>query len=567
MPHDISLIAILAIGFACALIFGYIAHYFKMSPLVGYLFAGILIGPATPGYQADIGLAKQLAEIGVMLLMFGVGLHFSIRDLLSVKKIAIPGAIFQIITAVILGTFTATMWGWSLAGGIVFGLCLSVASTVVLLTALEKRNLLNTVNGKIAVGWLVVEDLVMVLVLVLLPVINELFIASKDASQAQGVAQIIGPLLITLLKIAGFIIFMLVIGKRVLPKILWLVAKTGSRELFTLAVIACAIGTAFGAAKLFDVSFALGAFFAGMMLRESEFSHRAAEESLPFQDAFSVLFFLSVGMLFEPAILIDAPLKLLIVVAIIMVGKTLAAIGLVLLFKYPLKTAITVGASLAQIGEFSFILAGMGLSMNFIPQEGYSLILAGALISIACNAFIFKLIGPFIQLAIAKSSYAKRLDLREDPLAQLPLSVDPDLLSGQVVIVGYGRVGRKIVESLHQKNISYVITDVNREIVKALRQKNMPAVRGDASHPNVLIQAHIARASFLIIATTNPLDIYGMIAVAKQLNPTIQVLIRAKNSEEASLYQKADLGETFIPEDVLADKLAELVILRKGASG
>ena len=402
MPHDVSLISTIAAGLGLAMIFGYFAARLKLPPLVGYLVAGILIGPATPGFVADVGLAGQLAEIGVMLLMLGVGLHFSLTDLLEVKRIAIPGALLQIAVATGLGIATAMGWGWSFGASLVFGLALSVASTVVLLRALESRGVLESVNGRIAVGWLIVEDLVMVLVLVLLPALAPL-LGGEVGGDAGGAASHAGSaassgiwttLAITLAKVIAFIALMLVVGRRVFPRLLWLVARTGSRELFTLCVIAGAVSVAYGSAKLFDVSFALGAFFAGMMMRESEFSHRAAEESLPLRDAFSVLFFVSVGMLFDPRVLIDEPMKVLAVVAIIMVGKTLAAIVLVVAFRYPLSSALTVGASLAQIGEFSFILAGLGVALKLLPPEGQSLILAGALISIACNSLLFAAIEP-----------------------------------------------------------------------------------------------------------------------------------------------------------------------------
>jgi len=564
MPHDISLIAILAVGFGLALIFGYLANLLKMPPLMGYLIAGILIGPSTPGFQADMGLATQLAEIGVMLLMFGVGLHFSLQDLMSVRKIAIPGAIFQILAAVVLGGAVALFWGWSIEAALVFGLSLSVASTVVLLKALESRGILDSANGRIAVGWLVVEDLVMVLVLVLLPVAHEfLSDASGNAASLSDIGQSIA---VTLTKVTAFIVLMLIVGKRVLPKTLWLVAKSGSRELFTLSVVAIAIGVAFGAAKLFDVSFALGAFFAGMMMRESEFSHRAADESLPLRDAFAVLFFVSVGMLFDPQILINEPLKLLIVVAIIMIGKTIAAIALVLAFRYPLNTAMTVGASLAQIGEFSFILAGMGLAMNMLPAEGYSLILAGALISIAANSLTFYTISPAIEWAKKNSEFARKLDLRDDPLAQLPMSTHHDLLNGQVVVVGYGRVGRHIAARLQAENISVVIAEQSREVVENLRKNNQPAVCGDASDPAVLIQAHIARAAFLIIAVKDAVGIQQMVETARTLNPSIQILIRANTDEDVELFTQEGLGDSFTPEKELAETLANTIITRRAAA-
>ncbi len=368
MPHDVSLITTIAAGLGLAMVLGVAASRAKIPPIVGYLVAGILVGPHTPGFVADMALASQLAEIGVMLLMFGVGLHLSMGDLLSVRRIAVPGAIVQIAAATLLGAMVATLWGWTPGESLVFGLCLSCASTVVLLRALEDRGVLETVNGRIAVGWLVVEDLAMVLVLVVLPAVAGL-LGGKPVAGDAAEAGLLATLGITLAKVAAFVALMLVVGRRVFPRLLWLVAKTGSRELFTLCVVATALGVAYGSAKLFDVSFALGAFFAGMMMRESEFSHRAADESLPLREAFSVLFFVSVGMLFDPQVLLEQPVKLLAVVAIIMVGKTLAAIALVLVFRYPLNTALTVGASLAQIGEFSFILASLGASAG-APASG-----------------------------------------------------------------------------------------------------------------------------------------------------------------------------------------------------
>lgn len=386
MPHDIHLISILVAGFGLALVFGYLAVRIKAPPLVGYLLAGILIGPTTPGFVGDMGLAFQLSEIGVMLLMFGVGLHFSLSDLMAVKRLAIPGAVLQIIVATLLGVGLGLWWGLSMMGSIVFGLSLSVASTVVLLRSLEARGLLLTSDGKIAVGWLVVEDLVMVLMLVLLPVAADLAGTSDLPNvPAQSSSELWLSFGFTILKLAGFVALMFIVGKRLLPWVLAKVAQTGSRELFTLCIIAVALGTAFFAAKVFEVSFALGAFFAGMMLRESDLSHRAAEESLPLRDAFAVLFFVSVGMLFDPTIILREPWLLLLSVLLIMIGKTVIAAGFVLLSGYSLRTALVVSASLAQIGEFSFILAGMGVAMQLIDQEVYSVILAAAFVSIALN--------------------------------------------------------------------------------------------------------------------------------------------------------------------------------------
>ena len=568
MPHDVSLIATIAAGFGLAMVFGLIASNLKMPPLVGYLLAGIMIGPATPGFVADVGLAGQLAEIGVMLLMFGVGLHFSLQDLMAVRRIAVPGAVVQIAAATLLGIGVALYWGWPVGGALVFGLCLSVASTVVLLRALEAKGLLKSINGQIAVGWLVVEDLVMVLVLVLLPALAGVLggaggPAGEAAASASDIWQTVG---VTLAKVTAFIVLMLVVGRRVLPKALWWVARTGSQELFTLSVVAVAVGVAFGAAKLFDVSFALGAFFAGMMMRESEFSHRAADESLPLRDAFAVLFFVSVGMLFDPAVIWQQPVKLLAVVLIIMLGKTLAAIALVLLFRYPLNTALIVGASLAQIGEFSFILAGMGVALGLMPAEGQSLVLAGALISIAANSALFTVIEPVRRWILARSELARRLEQRDDPLAELPMSTDPKLLSKQVVLVGYGRVGRRIAQALRSEHIPYVVAEQNREIVDALRKEGVPAVSGDAQTPEVLIQAHVARAAMLVIAIPDTVNVRRMVEVARTLNPALQVVLRTHNEEEAELLRKESLGTVFLGEQELARGMAEHILQQLGAS-
>ena len=565
MPHDVSLIATIAVGFGLAMVLGLLAVQLRMPPLVGYLLAGIMVGPYTPGFVADVGLAGQLAEIGVMLLMFGVGLHFSLKDLLAVRRIAVPGAMVQIAVATVMGLGVSMLWGWSLGGALVFGLCLSVASTVVLLRALEAKGLLKSINGQIAVGWLVVEDLVMVMVLVLLPALAGLLSsAGQPATEVATASDIWETVGLTLAKVTAFIVLMLVVGRRVLPKALWWVARTGSQELFTLSIVAVALGVAFGAAKLFDVSFALGAFFAGMMMRESEFSHRAADESLPLRDAFAVLFFVSVGMLFDPMVIVQQPVKLLAVVAIILLGKTVAAVALVLLFRYPLNTALTVGVSLAQIGEFSFILAGMGVALNLMPVEGQSLVLAGALISIALNASLFAAVEPARRWILARSALARKLEQRDDPLAELPMSTDPKLLSRQVVLVGYGRVGRRIAQVLREQSIPYVVAEQNREIVDALRKKGVPAVSGDAQTPEVLIQAHVTRAAMLVIAIPDAVDVRNMVEIARTLNPEIQVVLRTHNEEEAELLRKESLGEVFIGEHELARGMSAHIVQQLG---
>jgi CPA2 family monovalent cation:H+ antiporter-2 len=565
MPHDIPLITTIAAALGFGLIFGFVATRLKLPALVGYLAAGILIGPATPGFAADTVLAGQLAEIGVMLMMFGVGLHFSLDDLWEVRRIALPGAILQIAAATGMGMALAHWWGWSLGGGLVFGLALSVASTVVLLRALEERGILDSFNGRIAVGWLVVEDLVTVLVLVLLPPLASSLggAAPDDGHAAAGAAAAATPLwqtlAITFGKVGGFVAFMLLIGRKLFPWLLWQVARTNSRELFTLCVIAAAVGIAYGATKLFGISFALGAFFAGMVLRESELSHRAAEESLPLRDAFAVLFFVSVGMLFDPAIVTGQPLKLLAVVAIIVFGKSIAAYVLVIVLRYPLRTALTVSASLAQIGEFSFILAALGLSLKLMPQEGQSLILAGAIISIALNPLVFAAVKPLERWFGRNAFLAAKFDRSTDPLAELPMTVPQEKLHDQVVLVGYGRVGRRIAAALTAQQIPFVVAEQNREVVDQLRRDGIPAVAGNAGEPAVLIQAHIARARMLVIATPDTFHVRSMVETARALNPGIKTVVRTHSEEEAELLSNERAGKIFIGEHELANGMAAFV--------
>lgn len=560
MEHNISLITTLAAGFGIALILGFLAERVRVPALVGYLLAGIIIGPHSPGFVADMHLAAQLSEIGVMLLMFGVGLHFSLNDLLAVKRIAVPGAVAQMGLATLLGMAVAWWWGWPWGSGLVFGLSLSCASTVVLLKALETRGVLESMNGRIAVGWLVVEDLATVLILVLLPPLAGVLGGPADGAGASTSLWLaLGQ---TLLQVLAFLVLMLIAGRRVLPWLLWQVSSTGSRELFTLSVIAAAIGIAYGAAHLFSVSFALGAFFAGMVMRESEFSHRAAEESLPLRDAFSVLFFVAVGMLFEPGILVKEPLHVLGVVAIIMFGKSLAALVIVLAFRYPLNTALTVSASLAQIGEFSFILAGLGLALGLMPAEGMSLVLAGALISIALNPLLFAAIEPLRRWILARSATARSLELRDDPYAELPMSTARRYLEGQVVLVGYGRVGRRIARALEARGIPYVVAEQNRELVETLRKQGMAAVSGNAAEPSVLIQAHIAQAAMLVVATPDPLNVRQMADIARALNPEIEIVLRTHSEDESAMLRKEGVGTVFFGEEELAKGMTTHVLER-----
>jgi CPA2 family monovalent cation:H+ antiporter-2 len=556
MPHSVNLIHTIAAALGLALALGFVATRLRLPALVGYLLAGVVLGPFTPGFVADAEMASQLAEIGVMLLMFGVGLHFSLGDLLAVRKIAVPGAVVQMIVATALGMALATWWGWGLGGALVFGLALSVASTVVLLRALETLGILDTHTGRIAVGWLVVEDLAMVLVLVLLPPLAGWLGGSGTEVDGATLWQTLGW---TLLQVGGFVAL---VGRRLFPWVLWQVARTGSRELFTLCVVAAAVGIAFGSAALFGVSFALGAFFAGMVMRESEFSHRAAQESLPLRDAFAVLFFVSVGMLFNPVVLWDRPLQVLAVVAIIMVGKTLAAAALVLAFRYPLNTALTVSASLAQIGEFSFILVALGASLGLLPAEGASLVLAGALFSMALNPLLFHAIAPLQAWLLARSALARRLEQRDDPLAELPMSTDSRYLARQVVLVGYGRVGRRVAGALAANDIPFVVAEQNRELVESLRAEGVAAVFGDATDPVVLIQAHIARAAMLVISTPDTLNVRQIIDTARTLNPAIETVVRSQSEDEARRLMQEWGSTVFLPDEVLAQAISRHVLER-----
>ena len=564
MDHNTSLITTIAAGFGVALILGFIAERIKVPALVGYLLAGVLIGPATPGFVADVQIASQLSEIGIMLLMFGVGLHFSPSDLLAVRRIAVPGALVQMGVATALGMGLGRWWGWSVGGALIFGLSMACASTVVLLKSLEARGLLDTMNGRIAVGWLVVQDLITVLVLVLLPPLAQVLGGTPTLLvDARPLWMSVGQ---TLLEVATFIALMLVVGRRALPWLLWQVARTGSRELFTLSVVATAIGIAYGASALFSVSFALGAFFAGTVMRESEFSHRAAQESLPLRDAFSVLFFVSVGMVFDPMILIEQPVRVLGVVAIVILGNSLASLALVLALRYPLNTALSVAASLGQIGEFSIILAGLGRSLGLLPAEGLSLVLAGVLISIALNSFLFAAIEPFRRWVLKHSELARRAEQRQDPFAELPMSTARKYLKGQVVLVGYGRVGRRIARAMDAHGIPYVVAEQNRELVEDLRKSGVAAVSGNATDPAVLIQAHIADAAMLVVAMPDALNVRQMAEIARTLNPGIEIILRTHSEDESVLLRDEKIGSVFFGEEELAKGMTSHVLERFAAT-
>ena len=564
MPHDTALIATIAAGLGLAFLFGLLASRFKLPPILGYLLAGVAVGPFTPGFVADRALASQLAELGVILLMFGVGLHFSIADLLAVRRIAIPGALAQIAVATGLGAVVSHFWGWSWGTGIVFGLALSVASTVVLLRALEERGILDSADGRIAVGWLIVEDLITVLALVLLPALAPLLGASPEAVAAAADAAghaapasggVLSTLGITLLKVISFVAVMLIVGRRTIPWLLSRVANTGSRELFTLAVLAVALGIAFGAAALFGVSFALGAFFAGVIVSESDFSHEAATNALPLQDAFAVLFFVSVGMLFDPMILLREPLHVLAVVFIIMIGKAVASLGIVLVFRYSLHTALTISASLAQIGEFSFILAALGVSLGLLPTEATGLIVAGALLSITFNPFVFRTVEPIAKWLRSHPRLADIFEREVGDIAELPESMSEDELHDHVVLIGYGRVGAPIAAELALHKVPYVVIEASRERTEVLREAGLPVIYGDATRPDILEDAHLERARLVVVAAPDAYQTRAILALARQLNPKVTVLARTHSDEERTFLETHGAQRALVGERELAVSL------------
>lgn len=561
MHHSLPLISTLAAALGLSLLLGFLATKLKLPTIIGYLLAGILIGPFTPGFVANTALAGELAEIGIMLLMFGVGLHFSFEQLLETRKISLPGALIQIIVASLMGGGLALFWGWHWGAALVFGLALSVASTVVLINALKSFDILNTKNGQIAIGWLIVEDLAMVLALVFLPLLSESMGGNSNGAQSKSLLLAFGT---TLLEIGSFFIVMFIFGRWMIPKLLWHIARTGSHELFTLAIIAAAVGIAFGASKIFNISFALGAFFAGMIMRESKFSLRAAEESLPFRDAFAVLFFVSIGMLFNPFVFLHHPFQVLAVALIIIIGKSIAASFVVLLLRYPLNTALVVSASLAQIGEFSFILGGLSVQMKLLPKEGLELIIAGSLLSICLNPFLFKCIKPLEKRINSKCSWVESKEEFDNPSVQVPLTTEEKFLSGQIVLVGYGRVGKRIARFLERQGLSYVIVDQDRNLIEELREKNKLAVYGDATRPNGLIKEHIAKAGMLVIATAGSFNMRQIIDVTLKINPKIEVAIRTIDEKEALLLKQEVKGNFFFNERELAQGMSRYILYRFG---
>ena len=550
MHHDTDLINIIAVGLALAFVLGALAHKLRFSPLVGYLIAGIFVGPFTPGFVADQELATQLSELGVMLLMFGVGLHFSLEDLLEVKAIAIPGAIVQIVVATGLGWALAWGMGWTPLNGFVFGLALSVASTVVLLRAMEERRLLETRRGRIAVGWLIVEDLVMVLALVMLPVLASTF-GPDNGGEKATFGRFAVEIVWTFVKLGAFVAFMLLVGRRVIPWTLEKIAATGSRELFTLSVLAIALGVAFGSAMLFGVSFALGAFFAGMLLNESELSHKAAHDSLPLRDAFAVLFFVSVGMLFDPRILVEHPWQVLATVAIIMFGKSAAAFFIVRAFGHSKGTALTISASLAQIGEFAFIIAGLGVALKILPTTGQSLVLAGALVSIMLNPLVFGLLDRW------QARHKENLPVPEAPDIPPGPSLD---LHDHAIVIGYGRVGSALAQVLHDRGVPVLVIDDNREHVERAHAAGIPGIRGSAAADRVLAEAHPERAKIAILAIPQPLEAGEALAKLRAINPGLTLLARAHSDVEVKHLLDHGADGAVLAERELAHSLAEMVM-------
>ncbi|TCU37066.1 YbaL family putative K(+) efflux transporter [Rhizobium azibense] len=576
MPHDTPLISTIVGGLVLAFILGAIANRLKLPPLVGYLVAGIFVGPHTPGYVANQDLAPELAEIGVILLMFGVGLHFSLKDLLSVRGIAVPGAIAQIAFASLLGWGLGAMMGWSTGGSLVFGLALSVASTVVLLKALQERRLVETERGKIAVGWLIVEDLAMVLALVLIPAAASIGGGEHGPVEPLsaglnrllgldlGISGIVG---MTLVKVALFVALMLVFGRKLIPWTMHRIAHTGSRELFRLGVLAIALGVAFGAAKLFGVSLALGAFFAGMVLAESELSHRAAQESLPLRDAFAVLFFVSVGMLFDPNILIERPLPVLATVFIIVIGKSVAAFLIVLLFQKPAGTALTISASLGQIGEFSFILAALGVDLGLLPEEGRDLILAGAIISIILNPLLFFACDRMRPLLSRPKREEAPIDITAAAEALVEPSepeddIRPTSLSGHAILVGYGRVGSIVGQNLKSSGMPFLVIEVSEKRTEELAGQGVATVLGNAGAREVLDLANLPGARSLVIAIPDAFEACRVAEYGRSVNPSILIVARAHSDAEVDELKQYGADTVIMGEREIAmgmvDRLAQV---------
>lgn len=568
MPHDAGLIANITFGLAFALVGGFLAKRLHLPPILGYLLAGVAVGPHTPGFIADVGIASQLAEIGVILLMFGVGIHFSLRQLLAIRAIAIPGALGQIVAVTALVVPMVFSWGWSLGAGLVFGLALSVASTVVLTRALMDRDALDSVHGHIALGWLIVEDLITVLVLVLLPMLAGVLggIAAPDSTAFPGDEGTVFALGLTLGKVALFALLMYFVGARAVPWLLLQAAHAGSRELFTLAVLVVALGVAYGSATLFGVSLALGAFLAGVVVGESDLSHQAASDAVPLRDAFAVLFFVSVGMLFNPQSLLTTPGPLLAVLGVIVLAKPLVACLIVFAFGYPVRTGLSVAAGRAQIGEFSFIIAEMGRTLGVLPGAGYDLIVAAAVFSIALNPLLFRIVEPLDNWIRRRPKLSAFLAWRGGA-ARIPAAASEKELRGHAVLCGYGRVGSVIAQALEGRGFRYVVIEQNRRLVDELRRRGIFAVYGDAANPTLLDHVRLTGARILLIAIPDPPATRQIVEYARRVNPRLDIVTRTHSEAEwAYLREGGRVSEAVLGERELAIEMAGYALRRYGVS-
>jgi CPA2 family monovalent cation:H+ antiporter-2 len=554
MTHDTALIATVAVGIVVAFIFGLIAARIGLPPIVGYLLAGVAVGPFTPGYVANAGLASQLADLGVILLMFGVGLHFSLNDLIAVRRVVVPGALLETTITTGAGIALGRVWGWSWGGALVLGLSMGVAGTVVLLKGLERQDQLDSPSGRVAVGWLVVEDVTMVFALVLLPALAPMIGGTAAGTTTAGALAL--KLGLAILKIMGFVALMVVVGRRFVPWLLEQVARLGSRELFTLAVLTTALGIGAVAAELFGVSFALGAFFAGAVISESDLSHRAAADALPMQDAFAVLFFVSVGMLFDPGVLARETPRLLVLVGVIVVWKTILTFGIVRALGESPSTALIMGAGVGQIGEFSFIVAELGYELGLVPKDAQVLIVGAALIAITVN-------GPILAAA---TRLARRFDTVDDD--------DPHLegLHGHVILVGFGRIGATVSEALARAGAPQVIVEEQERAVAEVRKRGGIAIRGDASRPDVLERANVKGAKLLIVTAPEPVRARRIVEVARIANPQITIAIRTHSANEQAFLEHAlataphSTGRAVYTEREAALSLAHYSLLALGRS-
>jgi CPA2 family monovalent cation:H+ antiporter-2 len=559
MAHAAPLITTLAAAFAGAWVLGLLARRLGLAPIVGYLLAGVAIGPYTPGFVGDTDLAAQLAEIGVVLLMFGVGIHFHPKDLLAVKRVAIPGALLQSAVATVLGDVVGRAFGWSTASGLVFGLSLAVASTVVLMRVLEDGNLLDTAPGHVAVGWLIVEDLLTVVVLVMLPVL-----AGLGGVGPSGLSSWLTPLAVAMGKLAVLVALVMAAGSRLVPRLLEWAAGLRSRELFTLTVLALALVIATGAAFFFGVSMALGAFLAGMVVGQSPLSHQAAADALPMRDAFAVLFFVSVGMLFDPALVLRQPWLVLAALGVVLVGKPLAAVVVVSVLGYSARTALTVGLGLAQIGEFSFILAQLGRAQGVLPAEAPQVLVACALVSISINPLLMQWLDriegwlrsrPALWRIVEGRAERRRAAVNAGTAEALASSTDP-----RAVIVGYGPVGQAVERLVRQAGLDTVVVDMNPDTVRALTDQGRRALFGDASLPDILKQAGVDRASHLIVTLPHSLNRVPLIMAARELNPALRILVRARYLRERRELEQAGASAARFEEAEAAVALADLVL-------